>query len=229
MLGFSGNALWIHLPAWKVFIPCIYSVVESSHPSPAQCPIVLGSYTINRNEILFQIVPSLMKHVHWWSFGAWRFSLSCFHFGTPSGRPALDFHDCSWPSRRSSSKWADERQNLAEPAGRGGERYGKEQAPPHVDQDSPNFGGYYSIPVSNLPSVSELYGADRLRRYHWFWLPPYCCPLLNSNSCSFFTGSPFSSLPVSSPCACSKPSLLNCLHVYLKWKGYTNRTLQVPG
>lgn len=102
--------------------------------------------------------------------------------------------------------------------GRGRGR-GKHQAPPFMDQASPNLGGYCSIAVSTLPSVSELYGADRARRYRWFWFHPYCCPLLNSNSCSFFLGSLFPSLPVSSPCACSKPSLLNCLHVFFKMKG----------
>lgn len=87
-----------------------------------------------------------------------------------------------------------------------------------MDQGSPNLAGYYSIPASTLPSVRELYGADRTR-YHRFWLHPYCCPLLKSNSCPFFLGSPFPSLPVSSPRACSKPPLLNCLHVFFKMKG----------
>lgn len=152
-------------------------------------------------------------------------SLSCFYLGTPSREPALDFHDCSWPSRRSCSKWADERENVTGLAGRG--KAGEGTRTTMHGPGFPESWGYYSIPVRTLPPASELHGVDRTRRYHWFWLHPYWCSLLSSNSYSFFPLflSSLTLLPVPAP---SHIFLIACMY-FLKWKGYTNRTPRVPG
>lgn len=88
-----------------------------------------------------------------------------------------------------------------------------EQAPPCLDQGFSTLRGYCCIlraPFQQLGNCMVPTEQDGIAS--GFIL--LRCPLLSSNSCSFFLGSPFPSLSVSSPCACSKPSLLNCLHVF---------------